>query len=315
MNTDMKPDNDTNQAPESIQDRVFSRITTDCVKPRSKYVFWCQNSGMWLLWLLTVVLGGLATAVLIFTSTYRYYDIYEAMHDNFVTYFIEALPVLWILAFVLLVVLAARGLRATRRGYRLSPWVVGGSSVGLSVFLGIVASSLGFGYVVDATLGTYAPMYSSMVERERQLWLQPADGRLIGRTTELLVSGPNHIGFVDVAGVEWVLDTAELRPYDQELLLSKQQVRLLGAPLAGESARFHVCGVFPWMMDKQRPMKELSQQRQEAIARLYGHKDESDKRLQRLEQEVFEQASASNTPPMKMCASIAAVRRISEQMR
>jgi len=65
MNTDMKPTNDTNQTPESIQDRVFSRITTDCVKPRSKYVFWCQNSGLWLLWLLTVILGGLATAVLI----------------------------------------------------------------------------------------------------------------------------------------------------------------------------------------------------------------------------------------------------------
>jgi hypothetical protein len=314
MNKDMKPTHDTNKTHESIQDRVFSRITADCVTPRSKYVFWCQNSGMWLIWLLTVVLGGLATAVLIFTSTYRYYDIYEAMHDNFVTYFVQALPILWILASVALMALAMRGLRATRRGYRLSPWVVGGSSVGMSVFFGIAASTLGFGYLVDKTLGEYAPMYYSMADREQKMWQQPDQGRLTGHQIPTELVGQTIV-FMDSDGKHWQMNIEELRSLDKELLASNQQVRVLGKESDGEMRYFHACGVFPWMMDKQRPVKELSAGRKDYVEKMYAHSDTPDGKLRELEQAAFDDARADNSPSMKICAEIAAVRRITNQMR
>jgi hypothetical protein len=312
MNTDMKQTPNKNKNQESIQDRVFSRITADCVTPTSKYVFWCQNSGVWLIWLLTVVLGGLATAVLIFTSTYRYYDIYEAMHDNFVTFFFQALPVLWILAFVVLMLVGACGLRATRRGYRLSPWVVGGSSVGMSVFLGIAASTLGFGYLVDKTLGEYAPMYYSMADREQKMWQQPDQGRLIGRQ-DAAETQTDTITFTDSEGKHWQMAVQELRMQDREMLGTEQHVRVLGKAMGGDAARFHACGVFPWMLDKKHPMKELSAERKAYIDKMYQHSPQD--RLRDLEQVAFDDARSDNVPAMKVCAEIAAVRRISAQMR
>lgn len=314
MNTDMKPTNDTNHTSESIQDRVFSRITTDCVKPRSKYVFWCQNSGMWLLWLLTVILGGLATAVLIFTSTYRYYDIYEAMYDNFFTFLFEALPVLWVVAFIGLMLVATRGMRATRRGYRLSPWFVGGSSVGLSVLLGVFGSMAGFGFLVDKTLGEYAPMYNSQAEREHAMWQQPGEGRLIGRQM-MTASTTDTVRFIDVAGKHWDIDVQELRMLDRELLALEGQVRVLGQEMSGDGGRFHACGVFPWMLDRKYPVRELQGHRQAHIEKIYEHADSPVDRLEGLEQITFGEASVDNVPSMKICASIAAVRRISEQMQ
>ena len=315
MNTDMKPTLDNNQPPTSIRDRVFSTIDEQRVEPRSKYLFLCQNASVWLVWLVTVSLGALATAVLIFTSTYRYNDIYEAMHDNFVTYFVQALPVLWIVAFIVLMVLAARGLRATKRGYRFSPWLVGGSSVGMSIFLGMFASVLGFGHLVDKTLGDYAPMYHSMAEREEQIWMQPAEGRLIGTVKGESRPGVALIDFVDVSGQVWTIDMAELRSFDRELLNSRQQVRILGEEMQGASPVFHACGVFPWMVDKKIPARELSRERKESVERMYGHKDDQTGRIDRLEQQAFGEASASNTPSMKICADIAAVRRISAGMQ
>ncbi len=314
MNTDMKPNLDTNQTSESIQDRVFSRITTDCVKPRSKYVFWCQNSGVWLLWLLTVLLGGLATAVLIFTSTYRYYDIYEAMYDNFFTFFFEALPVLWIVAFVGLMLVASRGMRATRRGYRLSPWFVGGSSVGVSVLLGVVGSMAGFGFLVDKVLGEYAPMYNSQAEREYVMWQQPVEGRLIGRQ-QMAGSAADTVRFIDAIGKVWDMDVQELRMLDRELLGSEREVRVLGQEVPGDEGRFHACGVFPWMLDRKYPMRELQSHRQAHIEKIYAHADSPADRLEGLEQIAFGEARADNVPSMKICAEIAAVRRISEQIR
>jgi hypothetical protein len=272
---------------------------------------------MWMFWLFTVLLGGLATAVLLFTSTYRYYDLYEAMHDNFVTYFVQALPVVWIIAFITLMYVASRGLRATRRGYRLSPWVVGGSSVGLSVFLGIGASQLGFGHLVDTTLGDVAPMYNSMVQREEKLWMQPGEGRLVGRMVQDTEYESAMVAFMDVTGQAWQVDMMELRSFDRGLLNSGQRVRVLGTELEsdGQPSRFHACGVFPWMIDKNRPLKELSQERKHSIERMYGHTDNQLGGLDRLEEQAFGTASATNTPSVKICADIAAVRRISENMR
>jgi len=269
---------------------------------------------MWLIWLLTVLLGGLATAVLLFTSTYRYYDIYEAMHDNFVTFFLQALPLLWILAFIILMVVAMQGLRATRRGYRLSPELVGGSSVGASVLLGLVASSLGFGFVVDRTLGEYAPMYVSQAEREQRMWQQPDDGRLTGYAVTNELSKQSLVAFVDSTGATWEIDVAELRPQDKDLLGSTQHVRVLGKQINDQPARFLACGVFPWMLDKKRPMKELSAERQAYVDKIYAHTDSPADRLQKLEQATFS-TTTGNVREAKVCAEIAAVRRVSEQMR
>ena len=298
----------------SVRDRVFSTIDEQQVKPRPCYVFWCQNSAMWLIWLLTVLLGGLATAVLLFTSTYRYYDIYEAMHDNFVTFFLQALPLLWILAFIILMVVAMQGLRATRRGYRLSPELVGGSSVGASVLLGLVASSLGFGFVVDRTLGEYAPMYVSQAEREQRMWQQPDDGRLTGYAVTNELSKQSLVAFVDSTGSTWEIDVAELRPQDKELLVSTQHVRVLGKQITDQPARFLACGVFPWMLDKKRPMRELSAERQAYVDTIYAHIDSSADRLLKLEQATFS-TTTGGVRETKVCAEIAAVRRVSEQMR
>jgi len=303
------------QSTASVKDRVFSEITENKVEPTAWYVFWCQNSAMWLVWLLTVTLGALATAVLIFTTSYRYYDIYEAMHDNFITFFVQALPLIWIGAFVVLMLVAARGLRATRRGYRLSPWLVGGSSVGASVLLGFVASSAGFGFVVDKTLGEYAPMYYSQAEREQVLWQNPAQGRLIGTMDTTAVQSYSYITFVDSQGVAWTMDTSELRPKDKELLASDQQVRVLGKEMIAKSDLFHACGVFPWMLDQKHKMKNLSAERQAYMDSLYQHADTPATRLQEFEQVAFGEASADNEPSMKVCAEIAAVRRISDKMR
>lgn len=298
----------------SVRDRVFSTIDEQNVSPRPCYVFWCQNSVMWMTWLFTVLLGALATAVLLFTSTYRYYDIYEVMHDNFVTFFLQALPLLWILAFIVLMVVAMQGLRATRRGYRLSPALVGGSSVGISVLLGVIASLSGFGFVVDRALGEYAPMYYSEVEREHQMWQQPVQGRLIGQqvTAE---STADTVRFIDTTGKQWDMDVQELRISDRELLGSQGRVRVLGKSVLGDEGRFHACGVFPWMLDRKYPMRELQGHRQAHIEKIYEHADTPVGRLEELEQITFSEARVDNVPNVKICAEIAAVRRISEKMQ
>lgn len=307
MNTPMQPDKPQSPPQTSIKDRVFLTIKNKQVEPKSKYVFWFTNGMVWTLWLLTVLLGALATSVLLFTSTYRYYDIYEAMHDNFLTFFVQALPLLWILTLLILMALAIGGLRATRRGYKLSPLMIGGSSVGLSLLLGFTSSLFGFGLTVDQTLGAYAPMYYSQAEREAAMWQQPEEGRLLGRYVD--TTNPDLVLFIDETGVEWQMDVAELRRIDRDILATADKVRVLGVQLDGTEAMFYACGVLTWMIDDKHSRKELQQQRLSWIERIYTNTtDVDDVSL------AMDTTQPGEEPRKKVCAQIAAVRRISATM-
>jgi len=91
-------------------------------------------------------------------------------------------------------------------------------------------------------------------------------------------------------------------------------VRVLGTQVSTDPARFHACGVFPWMLDKKRAMSELSAERQAYIDKMYAHSDTPADRLQKLEQAAFTEASTKNAVNTKLCAEIAAVRRIEDSM-
>ena len=293
MNQSQSPTN----TPISVKDRVFSNIEKNSVEPTACYVFWCKNSGMWMIWLLTVLLGALATAVLLFTSSYRYYEFYEAMYSSVATFVIDALPWLWLLTLVLLTMIAARGLRLTRRGYRLSPWFVGGSSVGVSVVLGLFAHAAGFGFVIDNYLGDSSPMYYSQAERERNQWQSSASGRLLGNIVATS-SVDAEARFIDSTGQIWTIQTQELPAADIELLSSGIPVRLIGMQIEGaQEPVFHVCGVFAWHLDKHRPMEELSAERSAYVAKMAMHR------------EMAASATADGDEPY-MCAHSAAALRL-----
>jgi hypothetical protein len=157
-------------------------------------------------------------------------------------------------------------------------------------------------------------MYYSEAEREQRMWQQPDQGRLIGRVNSYDPQTQTPVQFIDSDGSAWEMDIEELRQQDKRLLGSKQQVRVLGQLISTTPARFHVCSVFPWMLDKKRPMRELSAERQAYVDTIYAHIDSSADRLLKLEQATFS-TTTGGVRETKVCAEIAAVRRVSEQMR
>ncbi len=88
----------------SCKDRVMSRIECEGICPRSKTFFKTRECGVWALWGASVIVGALSVAVTLFVIAYRQYALYEATHENFLTFIVEALPYLWITVFALMVI-------------------------------------------------------------------------------------------------------------------------------------------------------------------------------------------------------------------
>jgi hypothetical protein len=243
---------------------VLARITAEHVVPTPRYAFLMREYTVWGLWLASIALGALAVAVTIYDGLSATYALYEATHDNFWTFLVSVLPYLWLIVFAVMTVVAVRGLRATKRGYRYSTFLILGSSVVCSVFGGVLFHVFGFGFWLDNILGHQIDQYMSMEKMELGMWQAPDQGRLIGMLVATDTSADSSsteltLQFQDASGHTWTISNDGLNERELALLQSKNRVRLLGTTT--DATTFHICGVFPWMYARAMGWGEMQHER------------------------------------------------------
>lgn len=235
----------------SCKDSVMHRIEGEQICPRPKSFYTRQEMTVWMLWAASIVIGALAIAVMLFTFMYHHYSLYEATHENFTTFLMDALPYLWILMFTLMAGVAVYNLRHTKHGYRYPLWQIFTSSFVLSLAGGALLHAGGFGYAVDHALGAQMPQYVSQEKFESKLWQNPKEGRLVGQVTKQIRPPATMAIFTDVEGLQWKLDTSELSKEEEQLVFSEKRVKMIGIVHPDNVFFFHVCGAFPWLLDKE----------------------------------------------------------------
>lgn len=295
-----------NEEKVDLKTSILSRIEGEKVCPRSRWAFRSHEAGIWLLWVGSVVIGSLAVAVSLFVLSYRQYALYEATHENFYTFVIEALPYLWIILFGVMAFVAVYNLRHTKHGYRYPVWQILGSSLVVSLAGGAALQFFGFGYAIDHELGEQMTMYSSQEKLERRAWQVPEEGRLLGRRVEETIESTQLV-FEDVSGGRWVMDSVELPPRDIELLESNELVRVLGKNIDEKLKLFHLCGVFPWTAKPDIKLQQLSYERERFVEHARQHLRNIEERM---EFEVDGDEPGNTEDDESVCDNIPAFKRI-----
>ncbi len=95
--TNTPPRHNASESTSSLKQTVLARIDQENVCPRGRWLFHSRECVVWTLWLVTVLVGALAVAVSLFVIAQRQYALYEATHDNFLTFLVTVLPYLWII--------------------------------------------------------------------------------------------------------------------------------------------------------------------------------------------------------------------------
>ncbi len=269
MNTPLPQPN--TEAITTVATSVLKRIEAEQMTPRPRYTFVVWECLVWSLWLLSVVIGAAALAVLFYVGMNATYALYEVTHQNFLTFLFAILPYIWVILLALVAYLAVYGLRHTKRGYRYSAVELVGSSLVLSLAGGVLFHYVGFGHMLDQSLGRQIAQYMSMEKMELKMWQMPTSGRLVG----MVVPRPESMSrdailqFADKDGARWTLSSTELSDYELELLVTKSRVRLLGTSTAPQV--FHVCAVFPWMFDKAMARSDMERERRLFEDRIHSH--------------------------------------------
>lgn len=300
------------QPKKPLKETLFACIEEGKVCPRSRWFYFCQECAVWTAWVISILIGSLAVAISMFVMTYHQYALYEATHENFLTFAVDVMPYLWLIAFGAMVYIAVLNLRHTKHGYRYSITVILSSSLVLSFAGGSALHYFGLGYRVDNILGHQMPMYMSQHKLEQKTWQAPAEGRLVGRQVAKTISPNPIIIFEDMEGKRWQMNISELSEHDMNHMTSGRTVRLLGKSVNPELKIFHACGAFPWMIDGKTTLSQMSNERQVFVEQVYTHMKKEKERLALLEKNANESASfGTSSQVYSVCANIAAVRRMS----
>ncbi len=164
---------------------VLSRITKEHVTPTPRSHFIFKEGVVWSVGGLSVLLGGLGVAAIIFTVRYSEWEYFDATHDNFLNFLLDIMPYTWIIALILFAVLAYESVRHTKRGYRYHVPVLILGSVGASVALGSVIYAFGAGPFIDRQIGSFIPLHRNLRDTKLAFWNQPDRGIMAGVITEI----------------------------------------------------------------------------------------------------------------------------------
>lgn len=238
-----------NASSEGLAHKVLDRIEEEHVVPRPKWQFTVKDRLFWAFWILSIVLGSLLAAALVFSFVNAGWEYRVVTHQNLFGFVMQVLPTVWIVALLGALLLAYENFRHTSRGYRVPLAAIIGVSLLVIAIGGLLFYVSGAGRVVEEQVGGRIPAYRSVMMKQKQIWSQPEQGLLAGEVLEF-DTAQAMLRLRGFDGNLYLMSTSDLADDSRAILIEREPVRVIGV-FAKQSdgpdkPYFRPCYVFPW---------------------------------------------------------------------
>ncbi len=187
-----------------LENKVLDAIERQRLVPRPYFVFFAKRSVFWSLTVLSIVLGALSVAVLLFAISDYYATGWRTFDNLPLDDLILSIPAFWLVSMPLFMASAYYGLRHTRRGYRFRPATIVALCVTASIGLGVLFYFFEAGRLVNDLLAANIASYREQTEVPFDKWSRPDEG-FLGGTVET-VDGTKSLRLKDFHDKEWLVD-------------------------------------------------------------------------------------------------------------
>lgn len=238
--------------------KIMITIEEEHVTPVPAWRFTAKNFIFWLTWVTSILIGAAAVAALLFTLSNAGWKYYAATHNTFLTFFVESIPYLWLIATVLFTILSFQNFRHTRKGYTFRATSVIFLSLTLSIACGALLYQFGLGYTVDTYVSSAIPFHDSVEGHQKVLWQNPEKGLVAGTVEEIDNEGA-WFTLNSFDGDTWTIYTSELRERDLVSLAEFSDIRILGV-VEGDVSSHEMTGciVIPWLIHGKAGQSEFT---------------------------------------------------------
>ena len=199
---------------ENLTQKILEKIKEDKIEPKPKWQFLIKAYSIWVFFGLSVLIGSLSFAVMIFII---FNDAtFELLKDNWLKNILQTLPYFWIALLVVFIFIAYFNLKHTKTGYRINPYGLIALSIVASLLLGSLIYAFGDAQMIEKITYNKIPLYKNLANRQAQIWVEPQNGRLGGVIMEVSISD-NKFELRDFRGQSWVIIIQENAIQSQQI--------------------------------------------------------------------------------------------------
>ena len=209
-----------------LRKKILEKIEKRHLKPKPKWNFVMKNYMVWAIATVSIFIGSLASAVMIFMIRNNDWELLPYISGSKLGYLLASLPYFWLLSIIVLVAVAFYNLKHTKKGYRYPVMIVIIVTVGSSVLLGGVFHAVGWGQAIDNELSENVSLYRDHLDPRRRMWSQAEGGFLAG--TIIVLDNEQIFTMRSINGEEWQILYAEARIVGPKDLQINIPVKVIG---------------------------------------------------------------------------------------
>ncbi len=209
-----------------LEKKVLDQIERRRLAPRPYVYFLAKRSVFWTLAALSIILGAVSVAVLIFAGTDYFATGGRGLDDMPLDDVFEYLPVVWLGILSMFVASAYYALRQTRRGYSYNAVSLFCVALTISILLGCLLHMADAGRRTHAFLLRRLPIYEALTRPMDKSLADPDKGWLAG--TSLGFDGKSTLTIKDFNGRTWTVDVSNAKVILDGPLGSQEDVSIKG---------------------------------------------------------------------------------------
>jgi uncharacterized membrane protein len=203
---------------------ILQKIKADNIAPKPKWVFRLKDSLVWILGILSLLLGAIATSLVVYFSENESLPTYRRAGGGLIKSLLMVIPVFWLVCLLLFGVSVYYYIRHTKKGYKYSNWHIFLMISVFTVFIAAMFSVSRLNEKIEEVVSRRAPYYDTFINPNLNFWSNPEEGRLSGMVIEKI--SDDHYLLVNKSQEAWtVVKTIKTAEDDLQL---ERPVRLIG---------------------------------------------------------------------------------------
>jgi hypothetical protein len=226
---------------EEFGSKLLEKMKEEKIAPKPRWQFLLKKYVVFGAGLITLIIGGLATSVIIYFFQDNSLNAYQKIDGSWLKIVFFTLPYFWLIFLAFFIFIFYYNLKHTGKGYKYSVAVVSVVSVFASLLFGAIFFQLGAGRLIDDVLGEKTPLYSQVINQQIAFWNAPEEGRLTG----LVVSQISESEFIllDMDRQAWQIVTDADHYFLPGIIEIDKPIRIVGEILSDNV--FQAREVFP----------------------------------------------------------------------
>jgi hypothetical protein len=218
---------------------LVKKIEQQALKPRPKWQFMAKEIGLWFLFGITVLIGGVASGLIMFLLKYDFMPLFRqgAGFRQMIMFF----PFLWVIVLIIFVVLAYFNWEKTKKGYKINPVVVMIASIIISLILGAGLFAVNAAKYLEMKAYKHLPGYERIFNMKGQKWLDKKENIIAGEALSVIQDEKFRLkGF---KGDEWLVFVEDVSDEQQKF---KKGDRLIVVGEKEDGFEFEAEHIKPW---------------------------------------------------------------------